>query len=91
MKINNNPNIQKILGAYNKNIKGSNKLEKPKMQKDKIEISESAKEFQIALNAYKKLPEVRKEKVEEIKKQIASGNYNPSAEEIVNSMFDKKV
>lgn len=91
MKITNNPNIQKVLNTYKKNIEGASKGERLKQGKDKVEISEEARAFQVALNAFKKLPEVRNEKVQEISKKIHSGNYNPSAEEIVNSMFDKKI
>lgn len=91
MKINNNQNIQKILGAYRKNTKGMSKTEKLAQKKDKIEISENAREFQVALNAYKNLPEIREKKVEIVKEQITSGNYNPSAEEVVNNIFDRKV
>ncbi|WZL73733.1 flagellar biosynthesis anti-sigma factor FlgM [Clostridiaceae bacterium 35-E11] len=91
MKINNNPNVQKILGSYRKNIDNVHKQEKIKQEKDKVEISENARAFQVAMHAFKQLPHIREDKVEEIKKQIASGTYNPSAEEIVNSMFDKKV
>ncbi|MFZ5968980.1 MAG: flagellar biosynthesis anti-sigma factor FlgM [Bacillota bacterium] len=91
MKINANPSIQKAMGIYNKTVKGVGKTDKVVQEKDKVEISEFAKEYQIAMSAYKKLPSVRSEKVEEISKNIQSGNYNPSAEEVVESMFDKKV
>jgi negative regulator of flagellin synthesis FlgM len=92
MKISNNPNVHQILKVYQKNSeKYVNKAEKTSQKKDQIEISEKARDFQVALNAYKKLPDIRKEKVEEISKQIRAGNYNPSAEEIVESMFDKKI
>jgi negative regulator of flagellin synthesis FlgM len=90
MKISNNPNIQKMLGSYKKNTENVYKQGKIKQEKDKVEISENAREYQVAMNAYKNLPQIRKDKVEEIKKQMASGNYNPSAEEIIDSMFNKK-
>ncbi|MEW9123759.1 MAG: flagellar biosynthesis anti-sigma factor FlgM [Thermotaleaceae bacterium] len=91
MKISNNPSIQKVVNSYKKNIEGASKGEKLKQGKDKVEISEEARSFQVALNAFKKLPDIRNERVEEISKKIHSGNYNPSAEEVVNSIFDKKI
>lgn len=96
MKIFNNPNIQKALGTYKSKMAKPQKINKVGASKDKIEISSKAREFQVALNAFKKLPEIRKEKVEEISNAIASGTYNPSAEEIVSKMsekvrFDKKI
>ncbi|SKC55921.1 flagellar biosynthesis anti-sigma factor FlgM [Maledivibacter halophilus] len=96
MKIFNNPNIQKALGTYKSKVTKPQKINKVGASKDKIEISSKAREFQVALNAFKKLPEIRKEKVEEINNAITSGTYNPSAEEIVSKMsekvrFDKKI
>ncbi len=91
MKITNNPNIQKIMGVYKKNIEGSQKTSKISQEKDKIEISNKAKDFQLALNAYKNLPEVRQNKVDELSKQIKSGTYKPKGDEIVDSMFDRKI
>ena len=91
MKITNNPNVQKILGAYKKRLDGTEKTSKLNQANDKVEISETAREFQTALNAYKKLPEIRQNKVDEVNRQIKSGNYNPSAEEVVHSIFDRKM
>ena len=91
MKITNNPNIQKVLNVYRKNTEGVSKSGRTVQEKDKVEISEQARAFQVAYNAYKKLPEIRADKVEDITRKIQSGNYNPSAEEIVESMFDKKI
>ncbi|SHI61879.1 anti-sigma-28 factor, FlgM family [Geosporobacter subterraneus DSM 17957] len=91
MKITNNPNIQKVLNVYRKNTEGVSKSGRTVREKDKVEISEQARAFQVAYNAYKKLPEIRADKVEDITRKIQSGNYNPSAEEIVESMFDKKI
>lgn len=89
MKITNNPNIQKILGVYRKNTESLQRTSK--VNQDKVEISDKAKDFQFAMNAYKNLPEVRKDKVDELSKKIQSGSYNPSGEEVVDSMFDRKI
>ncbi|MDK2919904.1 MAG: negative regulator of flagellin synthesis FlgM [Candidatus Petromonas sp.] len=89
MKITNNPNIQKVLGAYKSKMAKTEKTKQVIGGKDKIEISDKAKDFQLAMNAFKKLPEVRDKKVEEIKKQIASGTYNPEAKEVVDKMFER--
>ncbi|QZY54322.1 flagellar biosynthesis anti-sigma factor FlgM [Crassaminicella profunda] len=91
MKITNNLNMQKILGTYRKNTKNVGNIKKMKQKDDQIQISENAREYQVALDAYKKLPDVRDEKVDKIKQQTASRNYSPSAEEIVEGMFDRKI
>lgn len=95
MKIFNNPNVQKVIGAYKSKITKSEKTNKANAN-DKIEISSKAKEFQAAMKAFKNLPEVRNGKMEEVKRAIASGTYNPSAEETVDKIvegvnFDKKI
>lgn len=89
MKIFNNPNIQKALGTYKSKTTKPQKTNKTGTSKDKIEISSQAREFQVAINAFKKLPETREEKIAEINNAIASGTYNPSAEEIVDKMYEK--
>lgn len=41
------------------------------------------------MNAFKELPDVREENISNIKSAIASGNYNPSAEETIDKMFER--
>jgi len=96
VKIFNNPNVNKVMGAYQSKITKSEKTSKTNIAKDKIEISSKAKDFQVAMNAFKNLPEVRNSKIGEIKSAIASGTYNPSAEETIDGIFkevsfDKKI
>lgn len=88
MRINNSQNVQQILKAYNKNVSKVKKTEEAKFKSDKIEISESAKDFQVAMKALSDVPEVREEKVEELKKKIADGKYQPSAQDIAKKMLN---
>ena len=87
MKINNQMKINRINKAYGKNVGKVKKTEKSEFKKDKIEISEEAKSFQVAMNAINKLPEARQDKVDELKKQIEEGTYKPSAKEIAKRML----
>lgn len=97
MKIFNNPSIQKAMNVYNKsNNKSVEKVETTKQSKDKIEISEKAKEYQVAINAFKQLPNIREDKVKELHEKIKSGNYEVSGKEIADKiidgiMIDKKI
>lgn len=96
MKIFNNPNITKIMKLYNKSVKPTEKAGNVTASKDQIEISEKAKEFQVAMKAFKNLPEVRQEKVEELKAKIQTNSYNVSGKEIADKviegiMMDKKI
>ena len=89
MKIFNN-NIQKVLNAYNKNtntkkVKESNRFSK----KDEFSISKEAKEIQRAMKAAKNSPDIRKEKIQEIRERINSGNYNVDAKKIAEKMIDE--
>ena len=88
MRIINN-NIYKALKLYNsqkrtKDIKTSAKAEK----KDKLSLSSKAIEYQIAMKALKNVPDIRKDKVEEIKRQIETGTYKIDSGKIVEKMFE---
>lgn len=74
-----------------KNYKNQiNKVETAKpsgLKSDKIEISSSAKEFQIALSELKKLPELREAKVNELREQINAGNYKVDSAKIAEAIL----
>ena len=97
MKIINNPNIAKAMQVYNKlNNNSSEKVCGVELPKDQLELSTKAKEFQVALKAFKELPEVREAKVNEIKEKLQQGSYNVSGQEIAEKIFqsimiDKKI
>ncbi len=89
MKIFNNPNINKAMQVYNK--KATDKLAKSKGvegPKDELALSSKAKEYQIAMNAFKKLPEVREDLVQDLKNQIKQGTYKVTGEEIADKMIE---
>lgn len=87
MKIQGNFNIQKIQKAYSKNVSKTEKTGKTEMKRDKIEISQSSKEFQIAMDAFKKLPDVRQDKIDEVKESIDNDTYKPSTEDLIKKML----
>lgn len=59
---------------------------------DVFEISQAGKDLQAAKQAVKEAPDIREDKVNRIKEQLASGTYNVSAEEfadkVINSYFN---
>lgn len=63
--------------------------------KDAYEISQFAKDYQVAKKAVSETSQVREEKVARIKEAIASGSYNVSAQEvaekIVSNYFDYSI
>ena len=87
MRINNIQSIQGAMKAYKKNTEKVESTEKTKFSEDKIEISESSKDFQVAMNALKKLPDIREDKVNELKEEISKGTYKPSPQDIAKKMM----
>ena len=87
MRINRPINIQKVITGYNKNVGKVNKTGNTEMKRDQINISQSSKDFQIAMDAFKKLPDVRQDKINSIKSDIEKGTYKPSTEDIIKKMM----
>lgn len=86
--------INSILNNYNTKKVTSTESKKSIKGKDVFDISSTAKEYQIAKKALSQSPDIRLDKVEDIKTKIESGNYDINAKEIadriVNSIFDSK-
>lgn len=87
MKIYDVSKVQRVMKAYDKNIKKTEKVNSPSFKEDKIEISDEARFIQTAMKAYKELPDVRDDKVDALKKEINEGTYNPSTKDVVEKML----
>ncbi|WP_079907177.1 MULTISPECIES: flagellar biosynthesis anti-sigma factor FlgM [unclassified Carboxydocella] len=57
--------------------------------RDQAQLSPEAKALQAALAAVKEAPEVREEKVAELREAVRSGTYNVSAQEIADKMLGR--
>jgi len=88
MKINNLMQTNQILKTYQKAVERTEKVGPAAMARDKIEISDEARDFQTAMKAFKELPEVRQSKIDELKSQVESGQYKPSAEAVVDKIME---
>ncbi len=75
--------------AYGKTPPKAKKTEGMKFEEDKIEISTQAKEIQVAMKALKDLPDVREDKVNEIRAQIKDGSYKPSSEDVAEKLLER--
>lgn len=83
-----NDAINKMLNIYNKQAKVEKTKEAKKAGKsDQLNISSSAREFQVAMEEVKKQTEIREQKVAEIKRQIESGTYKVDAKKIADKMM----
>ena len=92
MKIFNNPNVNKAMQIYNN--KTTEKLDHTKSveaPKDELQLSNRAKEYQIAMKAFKNLPEVREDLVNDLKNQIKQGSYNVTGEEIADKIIESVI
>ncbi len=88
MKISSQMNVQSILKTYQKNTKVEKATGKKGLETDKVEISSKAREMQVAMKALSQLPDVRNDKVEEIRSQMRNGKYKASAEDVVNKLLE---
>lgn len=58
---------------------------------DKTQVSDEARLFQAAFQKLKNMPDVREEKVADIKKSVDSGTYQVSGKEIVEKMVERVI
>ncbi len=56
--------------------------------KDKVEISSFGKAYQVAKNAVKNAPDVREDRVAELKAQIQNGTYEVSSESFADKLLE---
>lgn len=92
MKIFNNSNINKAMRIYNKTAtKKTDNVKNVEEPKDKLQLSEKAKEFQIAMKAFKNLPEIREDLVSELKDKIKQGTYDVTGEEIADKIIESAI
>lgn len=56
---------------------------------DTLEISDFGKDYQIAKQATKAASDVRLDKIEQIKQQMESGNYNVSIEQVADDLAER--
>ena len=64
------------------------KTEKTSAFSDALQLSQTGKDMQVAKQAVKDAPDVREDRVNEIKSKLASGTYNVSGEEIADKLVN---
>jgi negative regulator of flagellin synthesis FlgM len=82
------------IGAYLNNVKEKNKIGAPTAQTseaagkhDKVELSQTVREVNKAREELASIPDIRAEKVDEIKKQIDDGTYKIDGNKIAFNMI----
>jgi len=61
------------------------------VQEEKVSLSSAARDIQRAEEAVKELPEVREEKVLELRDQIEAGKYDANGEKIAGKMLGESL
>jgi negative regulator of flagellin synthesis FlgM len=85
------------LNAYVNNLNGANKSDSHSHKSetgeisngDTVKLSSEAKEVQQAFNTLKTMPEIREEKVSEIKTQVDSGTYRIENGKIATNILNE--
>lgn len=62
-----------------------------KTTEEKVNLSTQAKDYQQITNTLSQLPDVREEKIQEIKSQVEKGTYNVSGEKIAGKMVEESI
>lgn len=92
MRIN---DFNKVSQLYRQNSTSAVAKTSEVRKQDRVEISQAGRDYQVAKQAIEKTPDIRTDKVNDIKKRMESGTYNIGAQEVadklVDSYFNKSV
>ncbi len=83
--------INEISGVSKGKRKESSTKEKPVNLNDSVEISKDTEIIVKARKRAEELPDVREEKVKDIKSRIEAGEYNPPLDDIAEKMIDSGI
>ena len=64
-----------------------NRVERAAEKKDSVENSDTSKEFSTIMKAVMDTPDLRGDKVEDIKTRVAMGHYNISSSAVANKIL----
>lgn len=80
--------MNKVSQIYQANsTKKTGKTSSVSSNTDRLEISQAGKDFQIAKQAVALTADVRQEKVDALKQQMASGNYNVNDDDLAEKLL----
>ena len=81
-------NVHRAYGTFNNdNTAAVNRPERVVERKDTVEISETSREFNTILKAVMDAPDLRGDKVDDIKSRVALGNYNISSSAVASKIL----
>jgi negative regulator of flagellin synthesis FlgM len=81
-------NVHRAYGTFNTDYaKSVNRVERAAEKNDSVEISDNSKEFSTILRAVMDTPDLRGDKVADIKSRVALGHYNVSSSAVANKIL----
>lgn len=80
--------INRVANMYKSNQVTRTKKVNATKGRDEVQLSKVAKDFQYAKEVGRRTPDVRTEKVNEIKHLVQSGNYNIKGEEVARKLME---
>lgn len=81
-------NVHRAYNTFNTDHTAAvNRVERKVEKKDTVEISDTSREFNTILKAVMDTPDLRGDKVDDIKSRVALGNYNVSSSAIANKIL----
>lgn len=81
--------INRIYESYKAQATTASKKTDKVNGKDEVAFSSEAKDFAAITKLLSEVPDVRTDKVEEIKNRMSSGNYNVKAEEVAGKILSQ--
>jgi negative regulator of flagellin synthesis FlgM len=96
MKINNvKDTTAQMLQQYQRNVGVAQSMDKPATAavapEEKVDLSTKAKDLLQIKNAVSQLPEIREEKVQDLRTQIEKGVYNVNSGKIAEKMIGESL
>lgn len=81
--------LNKVNQLYNKNsVKSTSKIKGSSLN-DKLEISQTGKDYHVAKQILTNIPDVREDKVNEIKQRLDAGTYDISSDELADKLINR--
>jgi negative regulator of flagellin synthesis FlgM len=80
--------FNKVSQLYKANNVKSTSKTKGSSLRDSLEISQVAKDYQVARQIVNRTPDVREDKIFEIKRRMETGVYNVSMEEVADKLVE---
>lgn len=81
--------MSRVYEAYQTQATTAVKKAEPVTRKDQVALSSEAKDFVAIQKMLSDVPEVRQDKINDIKARMASGSYNVKAEEVAEKIVSQ--